>query len=564
MMRVRRLAFLAVLAGSVAGGAWAAAPATGAQGGEEAVPVKRIEEPVFQLPELVIIGENQVRIMAQREQFAASPMQSLGEAPLLEKEEAAVAGIRKRAGIPPGGEISEGADGLAKLELGSPSWGGASFWVGRQTWNSHRSLGIFGSQLQGRDKPGELAGGRDLGIALGAGFVGRDEGGSVREKTGWLGRLESFALPDSGSASLGWRRNSRDLPYLAQGGRRDLDRLFVSGEGKRSLSGFGCLGQASLVRLKIPGDSIAAGSFAMSAFMPVWRTERLAIGVDPRFGFESAEAAGNHAQLGADVGAAYIPGEKWRLSLGAALDAVWAGGDSGGIGVIAPRAGISWTSPWGPTVAVSTAPGLSMPWMAGAAGDAPYSFFASRLTPERTRRDFSISASQERWDGSRLGVEFRTRKIRDALSWASMPSSGLWQSAEVQELDLNELLVRFRAEGPLPVAVFGTGTWRSISTEGGLMANLPHGEGTLGAEYRRHRWDFKIELQAAGDRPGSFLNAGGDSAGYQNLKVSGSYEAAKWATVYIRGENLLGQTIELWQGYPEPEYFVTAGTRVSF
>src|ERR1043166_9214730 len=63
-------------------------PATvGGKGGEPTGPVKAGEEPVFQLPELVIVGANQARIMAQKEQLTATPLKGLHEAPLLEKEE---------------------------------------------------------------------------------------------------------------------------------------------------------------------------------------------------------------------------------------------------------------------------------------------------------------------------------------------------------------------------------------------------------------------------------------------------------------------------------------------
>ncbi|MEK7765835.1 MAG: hypothetical protein AAB368_06315, partial [bacterium] len=159
---IARVSF-AILLGLPLAAAPVFAAAPGGSGITKAVPAapaKPVEEPVFQLPELVIVGENQARILAQKEQFSSSPLKGLREAPLLEKEENSIAALRLRAPVALSGTEREGVAGALRLEGGSPLWGGGALWLGRLRPGSALALEAEASGLRGDGTAGGTAGGR--------------------------------------------------------------------------------------------------------------------------------------------------------------------------------------------------------------------------------------------------------------------------------------------------------------------------------------------------------------------------------------------------------------------
>ncbi len=543
----------------------AISPAGAPQGTKQTAPPtpkKSVEEPVFQLPELVIIGENQARIMAQKERLVDSPMRGLGEAPLLEKEEETIAGVRRRVPVAITERPRMGPSALARIEGGSPGFAGGAIWIGRSQESSLQSFEAYGSQLTGDGRAGEPAGEREFGLAVGTGYLSRDGAAESGEGPAWARALAPVGLPDSGSASLGWRRVSRELPYsTGSGDWRHVDRLFLTGESGRSRNGFSGVGQVSLTRVRWPGSDITGGWFTGTSLLPLMRSDVVALSFRPRGEAEAAEVTGNRVLLGGDIEAAVIKSEKIRFLAGISVD--WAGGEGFSAGQAGVSGGLSWISPWGPSLAVSFDPGLNQPWMSGEAARVPYSSFSSLPVPERVDADLGLRVWQEHWDGSELSAEYRYRQVRDALSWEAAPA-GLWEPAALDRLKVSELTLSARVFQLKPVELAATGTWRSISASGGKAANLPCAEGTLEARYPWKSFAFSAGLDVVQERPGSFSNAGGDLEPFRNLRVRAAWRASRKLEVYSRADNLLGRRIERWQGYPEPERLISVGALASF
>ncbi len=202
--------------------------------------------------------------------------------------------------------------------------------------------------------------------------------------------------------------------------------------------------------------------------------------------------------------------------------------------------------------------------MTGQAAAVPYSCFTRGLVPERTRTDISVKAWQEHWSGSFVEVGYRGRDIRQALSWQLRPGEGLFEPAAVSRLRLNELVFAMKFRNATPLRVQGRAIWRGFGSRGGEAVNLPNGEGSLGAGYDFGRFSLDAELGVVGERPGSFTGTGEKLAGYENLNLKLTWLPEKWLRVYVGGENVLGRPIQLWQGYPEPKHFFSAGVLAAF
>ena len=83
-----------------------------------------------------------------------------------------------------------------------------------------------------------------------------------------------------------------------------------------------------------------------------------------------------------------------------------------------------------------------------------------------------------------------------------------------------------------------------------------------GTAFTRGRWDLTTGLQYIG---GLYTSVGPDvQEDFVLWNVRGSFRAARWLDIWLRGENLLAQKYEINAGYPMPRATVTAGVNLRF
>jgi outer membrane cobalamin receptor len=85
----------------------------------------------------------------------------------------------------------------------------------------------------------------------------------------------------------------------------------------------------------------------------------------------------------------------------------------------------------------------------------------------------------------------------------------------------------------------------------------------VGGDYRMNRLTLSTGVQWIGH----LLTSTSDEAEAQNYvlwNLSASYKATTWASFFVKGENLLAQEYETYQGFPMPHATVMAGVDVEF
>ena len=83
-----------------------------------------------------------------------------------------------------------------------------------------------------------------------------------------------------------------------------------------------------------------------------------------------------------------------------------------------------------------------------------------------------------------------------------------------------------------------------------------------GANFTRNRWSVSTGLQYIY----GLYTAVGNSPQTENFllwNVRGSYRAAKWLSLWLKGENLFAQKYEINAGYPMPRATVMGGVNIS-
>ena len=83
-----------------------------------------------------------------------------------------------------------------------------------------------------------------------------------------------------------------------------------------------------------------------------------------------------------------------------------------------------------------------------------------------------------------------------------------------------------------------------------------------GASFSKGRWNVASGLQYIA----GLYTAVGDNPQTENFvlwNLRGSFRAAKWLDIWVRGENLLAQKYEINAGYPMPRATVMGGINVT-
>jgi len=524
---------------------------------EPASPVKTVEEPVFKLPELVIIGENQARIMAQKEQMAGTPLAGLHEAPLLEKEEGAVTALRTREDAPTSRTLKPGLSGLWRAEAGSHGLLSGAGWIGVQQAKKMRQADFYASTIRGEKAGTGNASGWNAGISAGAAEVAQPKAGG---KSPFLETVMPWLRADNRQFGLGWRGAGRDLPYIGTASRT-LNSGYLVAETARSSEGFQASALVNGTWIKSPAGNDRIFLLGEEIDIPIMSRSPLSVQAKARIQGETARFAGGGGLAGTDLNFAWIPDERWRFMGGV-------GGDIASSQVrnarsLRPLMGLSWTAQSGPTLSARFTGGLSVPWPALAAAEFPYSFFPSSPVPERELGKMEISAWQESWDGSRLRADVRFRELRDASSWFERPGEGLFTPAPVPRASIRELELSARINNWKPVSIYASAAWREVSTTRGLaIAGLANGNGRGGIEWAWRDFTIAAELEVSLVADRSIL--GGYLPPYESLGARAGWKPRQWLEVFIRGDNLTADRMERWGGYPEPKRLVSGGLTGTF
>ncbi|MEK7476077.1 MAG: TonB-dependent receptor [Candidatus Coatesbacteria bacterium] len=523
-------------------------------------PVKSVEEPVFQLPELVIIGENRARIMAQKEALAGSPLRGLHEAPLLEKEESSVTALRRREPAAITHPTRTGTGLAVKLEGGTKGWLGGGLWAGRQTDHSAVGLDLDGSTLRGEPAGPAGSGGRAGGFETGAAV----SGGWTGTPPAWLSFLSLGADPDLVHAGAGWRESWRDLPWNAAKAdtARRLTRVWAAGDESRAGTGWSGEQRLEIVHLRTPVRSVGAAGLAGTGSVHVWERGSLAVRFVGRAEAEFADASGDHFLAGGTLEGSWVPATRWRAQAGLRTEGVFGGRVFAGS--LRPVGGVAWTSPPGPEVTAVFAPSLRAPWLSRDAVESPYSVFGARLVPMRELANLEVGARQGWWRGDEIRVAWRMTATRDARSWGLIPSLGLFAPVALPGLRVHEFLASGRWAGLKPLTLFAAASARAITATGGAMANLPRGEATAGAEYAWNALTAGLNVEVRAKRPRSAVASAGTLRGFAAVGVSLGWRPAARFEVRLRADNLGGADIERWAGYPEPRRLVSLGVLAAF
>jgi len=517
---------------------------------------KSVDEPVFRMPELVIIGENQARIMAQKERMSGSPLAGLHEAPLLEKEEGTVTALRRRESASSEWTTGRGAAGLLRLEGGTHGFLAGDGWLAFRGDRRMSTLNLGAASWRGEKAGAGYASGWDALAEWGGAKVDKP---AASAKPRALDAFMPWVRADSKDYSVGWQGAGRDLPWIGSA-HRVMNRGFLVAETSRNPEGYSAAALLEGVWLKTPRGADRGFRLDDRVEFPVWTSGALSVSGRARLGGETARFAGTGGLGGSDVELSWVPDEKVRYSAGLRGDL--AGGEGWSAKSLRPLAGISWTTPAGPTLAASLAGGLDVPWYCHEAVQSPYSYFTAAPVPERELANLTVSAWQSVWDDSTLRADFSVREVRRALSWAEAPGQGLYTPAAVGELSVRELALAGRYNGFVPFSLYGRAAWRDYTTRDGLMAGLPRAGGKAGVEwaYGPFRLGAELEVQRGRDRS----VAGGLLDPFESLGLTGAWTPLSWLEVFARGDNLTGCTIERWSGYPEPKRLVSGGLLAKF
>jgi len=553
-----------------------APPATvGGKSGEPAPPVKGVEEPVFQLPELVIVGENQARIMAQKEQLTATPLKGLHEAPLLEKEEGVVTALRQRDPVPGPAPLVPGHRAAVKLEAGSAGWVGGAGWFGTQSDQGFTGVDVSASRLIGAPVGFGHAGGMDAAAAFSMGDMTTAESRSGTGLVHWLSARRMDALALAVSASV----RTRDLPYWSSTASEKLYRLWLATDGSDQPRGSSGSGRLAAAWEESPAGKENGVDLSGARWESLWHRDAWSLRVRGRLEGGIAEHEGTHLLPGALVQAEWVLGERWRGEAGVNAEGVFGGGVTAGS--VRPAGGLAWTSPDGPTVAARFAPAMNAPWFSRAAADNPYAVFTKTLVPERELANAELSVWQGWRDGTAVRAAYRYVETRNAATWTELPG-GVWTPAQIpglrtQELDLN---------GSTPVETLGAlmpgtrwavtarGRWRNLVASTGplvggasppsQLTNVPRAEGTIGftAAWGTVTGDLTAEIVRW--RPRTSVIGPPDLAPYFDLGLGAVWKPVRWGQAFVRVSNLAGSPVEPWAGYPDPRSLLRVGAIVSF
>jgi hypothetical protein len=101
------------------------------------------------------------------------------------------------------------------------------------------------------------------------------------------------------------------------------------------------------------------------------------------------------------------------------------------------------------------------------------------------------------------------------------------------------------------------------SGDGRNLTGLPTSRGIFSLYRGDEKWEARLELQVASERQ-AYESLPGTLPAYATLGLDATYHLSKTFSLWMAGDNLLGQGYQLQPGYLEPEFHVRGGVEIIF
>jgi len=201
----------------------------------------------------------------------------------------------------------------------------------------------------------------------------------------------------------------------------------------------------------------------------------------------------------------------------------------------------------------------------------PYIDFSADLQP--IEKDFQLDATFEylATENLDLRADLKIEKTTNDVYWAPIPQTGLFRLNRLHSTTLTKfslggtwnLMPNIRFDGKFVVTLY------SIDDDSlrGADAHLPYTEKfnlplSLGWQFARD-WHFDLEMNWVGSR---FTAVRGDEKLPSFFWISAKLEKRILSrySLFLQGTNLLNQSVEIWQNFPERGISLRAGVRAEW
>lgn len=103
----------------------------------------------------------------------------------------------------------------------------------------------------------------------------------------------------------------------------------------------------------------------------------------------------------------------------------------------------------------------------------------------------------------------------------------------------------------------------NTGNDGLNITALPQNRGVLSLYRGNDTWESRLEFVMVSS-VNAFAKAGGTLPGYNTLNLSATYHLNKSFSLWLQGENLLGEVYQIQPGYSEPQYHIRGGIELIF
>jgi len=516
--------------------------------------------PEFSLPEVVITGQNELVISAQRLDRRADDV-TLGSHDLT--------GVERAINDLPG--LNKTFTALATEEAGPPQGTALVLHLGGGIPGTYGGWGLFGQEFKDFQY---LFSGFDSnwgGEATAGGFDGD-------KRYGFGGRVNLFALaPQNLMLSGDFRRVDAELPYQ-NSIRETTDGLNLNLEGHWKFSD---LAQAQLnvtdqdTYLNYWDNSARTGQtqeweghFKMTADDLGDFLNRL-----------TADAGLRHAT--SDFTAPSITGYDWEWAgvqgylkhgenLGLTLKLQAQGGSGLNLPLqLYPEADFLWRV-FGNTQ-------LNLYWKSDRYVESFHNTFgdmehvspdAGYPSPTEINYEWGGRFTQKLTEAVLLSLSASTAQIQGYHQWTDINAVSpvyIQDYSTLTQVELNKAAGNLQWNFQKDWQVAATYQWTQGINQGGAenLTNLPVNRGVLSLYHGDDTLETRLELQAASERQ-AFASLPGTLPAYATLGLDATYHFSKTFSLWFNGDNLWGQAFQVQPGYLEPEFHVRAGIEVIF
>ena len=534
------------------------------QGEGEKAPVtsRPTAVPDFSLPEVVITGQNELTINAQRLSRAENDV-TLGSHDLT--------GVERSLNDLPG--LSKTFTALATEEAGPSKGAGLVLHLGGGTPGTYGGWGLFGQEF--RDFQYLLSGFDSNwgGEATGSGFDGD-------KIFGLGGQINLFPMaPQNFLLSGNYRHLDAELPY--QGSIRELhDGLDLS------LSDHWKLSDLAQARLEVSRQSTGLNDWANQSQnhqTAEWEADLklTADALGTFFNRFTMDLGGRHATsdfaspaaTGYDWGwlgtTAYFKGGE-SFGLTAKIQAQGGGGDIGLPWKFFPDLDLTWR--------VFGNSKLSLYWKTDRYVE---SFYKTFMDTEHVAPVFGFPSATEvtgEWGGRftqklseavLVSLSASTAQIQGYHQWTDLNPTvpvSIQDYSTLAQVQMSKAAANVQWNFKKDWQLAATYQWTqglNLSGDGKNLTNLPTHRGILSLYRGDDTLETRLELQVASERL-SFESLPASLPAYAVLGLDATWHFSKTFSLWFNGDNLWGQGYEIQPGYLEPQYHVRGGVEVIF